>query len=140
MEDGLILNPSQDFNVDCYVDADFAGLYHVDDVMDPSCVKSRTGYVLCICDCPIVWVSRLQSDIATSTMEAEYNALSMAMKGLLPLRTVFETVGQALGLSSDITSTFKTTVWEDNMGALQLAQLQLGQYTPHSKHYAVKYH
>ena len=83
---------------------------------------------------------RLQRDIATSTMEAEYNALSMAMKDLLPLRTVFETVGRALELSSDITSTFKTTVWEDNMGALQLAQLQPGQYTPRSKHYVVKYH
>ena len=58
---------------------------------------------------------RLQRDIATSTMEAEYNALSMAMKDLLPLRTVFETVGRALELSSDITSTFITTVWEDNM-------------------------
>ena len=30
---------------------------------------------------------RLQRDITTSTMEAEYNALSMAMKDLLPLRS-----------------------------------------------------
>jgi len=109
--------------------------------MDPSCVKSRTGYVLlCICDCPVVWVSRLQSDIATSTMEAEYNALSMAMKDLLPLRKVFETVGSAFGIKKRIITTFKTTVWEDNMGALHLAQMQPGQYTPRSKHYAVKYH
>jgi len=82
----------------------------------------------------------LQSDIATSTMEAEYNALSMAMKDLLPLRNIFETVGSALGIDNEIITTFKTTVWEDNMGALQLAQMQPGQYTPRSKHYAVKYH
>ena len=108
--------------------------------MDPSCVKSRTGYAISICGCPVVWVSRLQTDIATATMEAEYNALSMAMRDLLPLRTVFQTVVKGLDLSEDVTSTFKTTVWEDNMGCLKLANLQPGQYTTRSKHYAVKYH
>jgi len=140
MDEGLVLTPSNDFNIDCYVDADFAGLYHIDDVLDPSCVKSRTGYALCICDCPIVWVSKLQSDIATSTMEAEYNALSMAMRDLLPLRTVFGTIGNALGIGEDVTSSFKTTVHEDNQGCLRLAKKKPGQYTPRSKHYAVKYH
>ena len=61
----------------------------------------------------------------------------MAMRDLLPLRTVFHTVAKGLG---HMTSTFKTTVWEDNMGCLKLANLQPGQYTPRSKHYAVKYH
>ena len=75
--------------------------------MNPISVKSRTGYVLLICGCPVVWVSRLQSDIATSTMEAEYNALSMAMEGLIPLRTVFKTVGLAVGIEAAIKSTFK---------------------------------
>ena len=35
---------------------------------------------------------------------------------------------------------FKTSVWEDNIGALSLAKLEPGQITPTSKHYAVKYH
>ena len=73
-------------------------------------------------------------------MAAEYNALSMAMKDLLPLRRIFETVGEALGIDNEIITSFKTTVWEDNMGALHLAKLSPGQYTPRSKHYAVKYH
>ncbi len=47
---------------------------------------------------------------------------------------------RGLGISDDITSTFKTTVWEDNMGCLTLSKLKPGQYTPRSKHYAVKYH
>jgi hypothetical protein len=58
-------------DIDCYVDADFAGLLGYEDKQDPSCVKSRTGYVIFIADCPVLWVSRLQTDIATSTMEAE---------------------------------------------------------------------
>jgi hypothetical protein len=49
---------------------------------DPSCVKSRTGYVIFVMGCPVIWKSKLQSDIATSTMELEYNALSMAMRDL----------------------------------------------------------
>ena len=68
MNEGLILTPTNSFNIECHVDADFAGLYNVKDVMDPSCVKSRAGYVISICGCPVVWVSRLQTDIATATL------------------------------------------------------------------------
>ncbi|MBE0451949.1 MAG: hypothetical protein IBX70_14070, partial [Clostridia bacterium] len=140
MEEGLILKPNGSFDIECHVDADFAGLWPSEDIMDPSCVKSRTGFVISISGCPIVWTSRLQSDIAGSTMEAEYNALSMAMKDVIPIQTLFSTVGKGVGLSDDLATTFKTTVWEDNMGCLRLARMEPGQYTPRSKHYAVKYH
>ena len=139
-DEGLILRPTDSYDIECHVDADFAGLYSVEDVMDPTCVKSRTGYVISVCGCPVVWVSRLQTDIATATMEAEYNALSMAMRDLLPLQRVYKTVAHGLGLSDETATSFKTTVWEDNMGCLKLARLKPGQYTPRSKHYAVKYH
>ena len=36
--------------------------------------------------------------------------------------------------------TFKTTVHEDNQGALALANLEPGRNTPRSKFYALKYH
>jgi hypothetical protein len=87
---GLILCPaiceeSGELPIDCYVDADFAGLWGYKDCNDASCMKSRTGYVINIINCPVVWKSKLQSYIASSTMEAEYNALSMAMRDVLPL-------------------------------------------------------
>jgi hypothetical protein len=66
-------------DIDCYVDADFAGLWGYEDKNNPACVKSRTGYVLCIANCPVIWMSKLQSDIATSTFMAKYTAMSMAM-------------------------------------------------------------
>jgi hypothetical protein len=69
---GLILRPTDEMGIDCYVDADFAGLWNVEDPQDPTSAKSRTGYVLCIAGCPVIWASKLQSDIALSTMEAEY--------------------------------------------------------------------
>ena len=140
MEKGLILKPTSNMDFECYCDADFAGLYAFEDISDPSCVKSRTGYVICVAGCPVSWTSRLQQDVALSTMEAEYNSLSMAMKDVLPMQTLFKSVGKGIGLEEFITSSFKTTVWEDNMGCLKLANMQVGQYTPRSKHYAVKYH
>ena len=92
-----------------------------------------------------VWLSYGQAiynriEYAGSTMEAEYNALSMAMKDVIPIQTLFTAVGNAVGLDENLTTTFKTSVWEDNMGCLRLAKLEPGHYTPRSKHYAVKYH
>ncbi len=65
---GLILQPSNEIKLDCYPDADFAGLWNHDDKQDPHCVRSRTGYVICLSDCLVLWVSKLQTEIALSTM------------------------------------------------------------------------
>jgi hypothetical protein len=137
---GQVLRPKQDMNIDCYVDADFAGLWGVEDSQDPTSVKSRTGFALCIADCPVIWASKLQSDIALSTMEAEYNALSMALKELLPLKRLVESVANAVQIPLEPKTEMKVTVWEDNTGALTLANLEPGRMTPRSKHYGVKYH
>jgi hypothetical protein len=137
---GLTLRPTTTMSIDCYVDADFAGLWGFEDPQDPTCVKSRTGYVLCLSGCPIIWASKLQSDIALSTMEAEYNALSMALKELLPLKRLVETVAGAVQIPLHPTTAMRVTVWEDNTGALTLANLEPGRMTPRSKHYGVKYH
>jgi hypothetical protein len=139
-EKGLILRPTKELNIECFVDADFAGLWPYEDRDDPTCVKSRTGFVICLAGCPVIWSSKLQSDIATSTMEAEYNALSLSMRELLPFKHLLETLVKSIGLPDDNDITFKTTVWEDNAGALSLANLEPGRMTPRSKHYAVKYH
>jgi hypothetical protein len=50
-------------------------------------------------------------------------------------------VTRGIGLDSDNVASFRTTpVWEDNSGALQLANMEPGRITPRSKHYAIKYH
>ena len=140
-DEGLVLKPSHDnLNVDCFVDADFAGLWPYEDKQDPSCVKSRTGFTLCIANCPIIWTSKLQTDIATSTMEAEYNALSLAMKSVIPLQDLLRIIGKGVGMTNEQLTTFKMTVWEDNVGALTLANMEPGRVTPRSKFYAIKYH
>jgi hypothetical protein len=64
-------NSSNELKID-YADADFVGLWNRDDVQDPHCVCSRTGYIINFADCPVLWKSGLQTEIALSTMEAEY--------------------------------------------------------------------
>jgi hypothetical protein len=76
LEQGLILNPSDTLKIDCYPDADFAGLRSREDVQDPHCVRSRTGYIISLANFPVLWKSHLQTEIALSTMEAEYVTLS----------------------------------------------------------------
>jgi hypothetical protein len=90
---GLILRPTlvtsdHVFNTDVYVDAYFAGGWGYEDPNDPACVKSRTGFIIEVMGCPIQWMSKLQSNIATSTMEAEYTALSVALRAVIPLLAV----------------------------------------------------
>lgn len=140
VEMGLVFLPTGRLTIDCYVDADFAGLWPFEDKEDSICVKSRTGFAICIADCPVIWGSKLQSEIATSTMEAEYSALSLTMRELLPFKHLVKAVATIVGFSDDETITFKTTVWEDNVGALTLARLEPGRMTPRSKHYAIKMH
>ena len=68
---GCSLQPSsldRDFNY--YVDADFSGLWNEDISDDPISVKSRTGYIIAFANCPSLWVSKLQTEIALSTTEA----------------------------------------------------------------------
>ena len=80
------------------MDADFAGLWTFEEDQDPVCVKSRTGYVLMLGGCPLIFKSKLQTEIALSTLEAEYIALSQSMRELLPLRRLLQEVGKNLNL------------------------------------------
>lgn len=143
-EDGLILRPTpmeSSFHTDIYVDADFAGGWGFEDPNDPSCVRSRTGFLIEVMGCPVHWSSKLQTNISTSTMEAEYTALSMALRAAIPFMEVCRyVISKFRNPATSSLVTFKTTVHEDNMGALTLANLEPGRTTPRSKFYAIKFH
>ena len=74
-------------------------------------------------------------------MEAEYTALSMALRIAIPFMDVCRYFVEKFrpARRSNLV-TFKTTVHEDNMGALTLAKLEPGRSTPRSKFYAIKMH
>jgi len=79
---GTIVKTTGKLELDCYVDADFAGLYRCE---NPTSVKSRTGYIILLGGFLLVWKSQLQTEISLSTLEFEYSALSQSMRTLLPL-------------------------------------------------------
>jgi len=125
--------------LDCWVDADFAGLYSKEDSKDPTSVRSRTGYVITLGGNPVVWHSKLQTEIALSTMSAEYIALSAAMRSLLHLRNVHHEVVKELGLPWTKESSI-SSVYEDNQACIILATTDPPRHTPQSRTIAVKYH
>ena len=124
--------------MDLYVDADFAGLWTYEDEQDPVCVKSRTGYVITLGDCPIHFSSKLQTEIATSTLEAEYIALAQAMREFVPLRRAYAELCMNFGFASDSDSIVKSKVFEDNNGCISTCNAP--KLSPRTKHIAVKYH
>ena len=130
MTRGLILHPSNELKIDCYPDADFAGLWTRDKVDDPHCVRSQTGYVICVSDCPVLWTRELQSEIALSTMEAEYVALSSSCRDLFPLIDITQEICSALLLTPPATAQMHIKIHEDNVGALILGQLEPRRMTP----------
>ena len=97
---GIIIKPNNNLTqLECYVDADFAGSYIYDDNQNPSSVKSRTGYLVKYAGCPISWKSKLQTEIALSTTEAEYIALSTAARDLIPMRGLILEISKIFEIS-----------------------------------------
>jgi len=82
----------------------------------------------------------LQDGIKLSTMEAEYVALSMDLRDFLPFKRLVQTIFMSIGFKQSQQFNILCNLFEDNVGALSLANLELPQMTPRSKHYAVKYH
>ena len=141
---GLILKPVCDqdggadvLQIDSYPDADFAGMYGHESPDDPASVKSRTGFIITVAKCPVLWLSKLQEQTALSTMEAEINALAHSCRELFPVMDMVKSLGPALGIPAGET-TMKVSIHEDNAGALVLAQTLPPQFTPRSKWYAIK--
>jgi hypothetical protein len=121
---GLVFKPEQAKNrkLECYVDADFAGTFRKDHSDDPSSVYSRSGFIIKYAGCPLMWQSKMQTEIALSTTESEYIAMAQAMRSLLPVIALFNEL-QQFGFPVEFsTPNVRRTVFEDNAGCIELAR------------------
>jgi hypothetical protein len=134
---GTIVTPTGDLSLDCYVDDNSAGLHGHDPDHSDTSAKSRTGYIITLGGCPILWKSQLQTEIFLSKLESEYSALSASMRTLLPLRDLLSEICRELTLPPDFKSTIRCCVFEDNNGALLLATKQC--ITNRNKYFLVKW-
>ena len=105
---------------------------------DPSTAKSRTGFVITYAGCPIQWTSKLQTQIALSTCEAEYIGLSQALREVKPLMDLALELKDR-GFKCEYTKPkVHCKVFEDNTGALALATVP--KIRPRTKHINLVYH
>ena len=79
---------------ECYVDADFAGGCSSGDNTNPECVLLRTGFVIMYAGFPLTWFRKLQTELALSTIESKYIALSQAMREVIPFMNLMVEVGE----------------------------------------------
>jgi hypothetical protein len=134
---GIIYKPNKSKGLECYVDANFAGGWSRANADNADNVLSQTGCILMYANCPILWVSRLQTEIALSTAEAKYIALSQSLRDVIPLITLLKELNKVFPVHLK-TPTFVCKVHEDNQSCITMATLQ--KFTPRTKHIALKYH
>ncbi|KAE8684117.1 hypothetical protein F3Y22_tig00111151pilonHSYRG00072 [Hibiscus syriacus] len=104
-----------------YCDSDYAG--------DLDKRRSTTGYVFTFAKAPVSWKSTLQSTVALSTTEAEYMAVTEAVKEAIWLQGL---LGE-LGIEQK-----HIKVHCDSQSAIHLAKNQV--YHARTKHIDVRYH
>jgi hypothetical protein len=134
---GIVYKPDTTKRLECYVNADFAGGWSQANSDNAENVLSRTGYIITYVGCPIHWVSRLQMEIALSTAEAEYIALSQSLRDVLPLISLLKELHKIFPLKVNPPN-FVCKVHEDNQSCISMATLH--KFSPRTKHIALKYH
>ncbi|GJT58785.1 retrotransposon protein, putative, ty1-copia subclass [Tanacetum coccineum] len=103
--------------------------YTVSYAKDPDKGRSITGYAFLVHGCVVSWKATLQNVVALSTTEAEYMALTEAVKEPIWLRGLLEELGVEL----------KTVaVNYDNQGAIHLSRNHV--FHKRTKHINVRYH
>ena len=133
----LCPNPSRSFEV--YVDADFCGNWNISTAEnDISTAKSRTGFIILFAGCPIIWASKLQSQISLSTTESEYIALSQALRDVIPIMNLLKELKDRGFNIISTTPSIMCTAFEDNNGALEIANVP--KMRPRTKHINNVYH
>ena len=97
---------------------------------DKSDRRSKTGYMFQVNGSTVSWQTKKQHTVALSTVEAEYMALSSAVKECIWLRLLL----RELGFPQDDES----VIWEDNQGCIALANNP--KLHERSKHIDVRHH
>jgi hypothetical protein len=106
--------------------------------VDPSTAKSQSGWIIFYAGCPLSWAFKLQSQIALSTSEAEYIAMSQALHDIIPVMNLIQEMREQNFKVVCIEPYVYCKVFEDNAGALELARLP--KLRPRAKHINVCYH
>jgi len=95
--------------------------------------------VIVLKDLPLIWKSQLQVGIATSTAEAEVNALHAGLRSLVALRTIFFEICDCFDLPVERVSTI-SHAYEDNEACRLYATADPPRLTARNKHWNIRHH
>ncbi len=98
---------------------------------------SCTGFEITYANFPIYWASCPQTEIALSTAEAEYIAMSSALRKVIPLMTLMKELHTIFPVHINKLN-FLCKVHEDNQSTIRMATSD--KFTPQTKHIALKNH
>ena len=97
------------------------------------------GYAISYAGCPLTWASKLQTEIALSTVEAEYIALSQSLREVIcMMQMVEEAKSKQIPIRTNAQTAVHCNAFEDNTGALELSKVP--KMRPRTKHINIKYH
>jgi hypothetical protein len=136
---GIILHPDVSKSFEVHVDCNFAGNWNKEDAMnDPSTAKSQTGYVISYAGCPIIWASKLQTEVVLSTTESAYVGLLESLRtAIITMNLLKEMQEQGVDIPKTNAVVY-CKLFEDNAGAIHLAKAS--KMRPQTRHINQKYH
>ena len=85
--------------------------------------------------CTIAWISKLQSQIASSTTQAKYIALSMAMREVIPIKNLLNELKDKEYNTTKSSTKTHCKIFEDNSAALKMASTPKMRPRKAHKHY-----
>ena len=131
--------PDKEKCLETYADADFSGNWSRENAnKDSMTVKSRAGVLITFANCPVLWVSNLQTIISLSATDADYVALSQSLRETITIIKLLKKLNILEYSTYSSTPTVYYKAFEDNSGALELANTP--KMHPRTKHINLAYH
>ena len=137
---GIRFHPDITCGLEVFVDASFAGNRDKKDAQtgDRDTARSRHGYIILYCGCPLIWKPQLQTEIALSSTESEYTGLSYVLREAIPILSILDQLKDQ-GFPVDKTrATIQCKVFKDNSGAIEIATNH--KWHPRTKHLNCRLH
>ena len=118
------MDPDPTKSLETYVDAYFIGNWNSSTAAhNVNTSTSRSGYVILLAGCPIIWARKLQSQIDLSTTEVEYIALSTSPRNTIPVMNLRKELKNRNFCIVSTTATVHCTIFEGNNGAFEIVNV-----------------
>ena len=87
---GVVYKHDKEKVIECYVYANFSGGWAQADSNNAENFMSRTLYVIMSAEFPLLWYSKLQTEVASITTEAGYISLIELMHNVIPFMVIIK--------------------------------------------------